>query len=177
MSDAPASAAAREPAWARQLRRVLDAVALLALWLAGAMLAAILVLMNVEIATRYLFGFSTLIADEYAGYGFAALTMLGFTYAHRRRAFLRVDIAAQRLKGRAGRIVLGIAALLGAVVALFSAYVSYKTLSLSLLFNSTSDFASQTPLWIPQAFLPAGFAILGLSFLEEAVRRVLGLES
>lgn len=176
MSAPASSAAVHEPSWARLVRRVLDTVALVALWLAGATLAAILVLMNVEIATRYLFGFSTLIADEYAGYGFAALTMLGFIYAHRRRAFLRVDIAASRLKGRAGRIVLGLAALLGAVVAFFSVYVSYKTLALSLLFKSTSDFASQTPLWMPQAFIPAGFVLLGLSFLEEAMRRILGLE-
>jgi len=169
--------AVREPGWARVLRRTLDGVALAALWLAGLVLVAILILMNVEIVVRYLFGTSTLIADEYAGYGFAVLILSGFVYAHRRRALLRVDFAASRLRGRFGRVVLALAALLSMVVAIFSAYAGYQTLSLSILFQSTSSYTSQTPLWIPQAVLPVGFGLLALSFGEEALRQFLGLDT
>lgn len=159
------------------MRRILDALAVAALWIAGLTLVAILILMNVEIVVRYLFGSSTLIADEYAGYGFAILILTGFVYAHRRRAFLRVDIAASRLRGRPGRAVLAVASLFGMAVAIFSAYAGYKTLALSLLFGSTSAFASETPLYIPQLVLPFGFGLLALSFAEEALRHILGLES
>lgn len=165
-----------EPSWARHIRRTLDAAALAALLLACAILVAILVLMNVEIVSRYLFGVSTLIADEYAGYGFAVLILLGFTYAHRRGAFLRVDLAATYLRGSIGRPVYSMGALLSMGLALFSLYVSYRTFALSWLFGSTSSFVSETPLWIPQAVLPAGFFLLALSFAEEAIRRLLGLE-
>lgn len=167
-----------EPAWARALRRTLDALAFAALIVAGATLVGVLVLMNVEIVVRYLFGSSTLIADEYAGYGLAVAVLMGFVYAHRRNALLRVDIAAERLAGRrAGQAVLGLAALLSLALAVFSAYAGYKTLALSLLFQSTSAFASETPLWIPQLVMPVGFGLLALSFAEEALRRILGLES
>lgn len=168
---------ATEPGWARLLRRTLDGVALVALWVAGLTLVAILVLMNVEIVVRYLFGTSTLIADEYAGYGFAVLILTGFVYAHRRRALLRVDFAASRLRGPFGRAVLAVAAVLSMVVAIFSAYAGYQTLALSILFQSTSSYASQTPLWIPQAVLPIGFGLLALSFGEEALRQTLGLDA
>ncbi|MCF3935482.1 TRAP transporter small permease [Acuticoccus sp. M5D2P5] len=165
-----------EPRWARGLRRGLDAVAIVALWIAGLTLVAILVVMNVEIVVRYLFGTSTLISDEYAGYGFVVMILTGLIYAHRRRALLRVDFALSRLKGRAGRILLGITALFSTVLAIFSAYAGYKTFALSFLFNSTSSYASETPLWIPQSVLPIGFALLALSFAEEAMRHFLGFE-
>lgn len=42
--------------------------------------------------------------------------------------------------------------------------------SLSWLFGSTSNFASQTPLVIPQVALPFGMALLFLSFLDEVLR-------
>jgi len=175
-SEAPARAVP-EPSWARALRQGLDALATVSLWIAGLTLVAILILMNVEIVVRYLFGSSTLIADEYAGYGFAVLILTGFVYAHRRRAFLRVDIAARRLRGRPGRVVLALAALFGMVVAIFSAYAGYKTLALSMLFGSTSAFASETPLYLPQLVLPVGFGLLALSFAEEALRHILGLDN
>ncbi|XWN29027.1 MAG: TRAP transporter small permease [Devosia sp.] len=165
-----------EPAWARLLRSVLDGVAFAALVIAGATMVAILVLMNTEIVVRYLFGSSTLVADEYAGYGFAVLVLFGFIYAHRRGALLRVDIVARRLTGKVGRVFLALGALTGAVLSAISAYAGWKTLSLSLLFGSTSAFASQTPLAIPQAILPVGFALLALSFAEEGLRRLLGLK-
>ncbi|WP_108660030.1 TRAP transporter small permease [Acuticoccus kandeliae] len=176
--DAPAISDTIDPAalppWLRGLRRALDIVAHLLVGLAMIVLALVFGLMNVEIVSRYLFGVSTLIADEYGGYGFAFVILAGLIYAHRAGALLRVEFGLG-LMGRRGRpVALAVASLASLVLCAFSAYAGYKTWALSWLFNSGSAFASTTPLWIPQAVLPVGFALLALSFAEELLSRIFG---
>lgn len=130
-------------------------------------------LMNVEIVSRTLFGMSTLIADEYGGYGFALVIMGGLTYAHRSGALLHVDFGGRLMGPRVRVASLALASSLSFAVACFAAYVGYKTWALSLLFGSTSAFSSGTPLWLPQAAVPVGFAVLALSFAEEFLSRAL----
>ena len=160
------------PAWLALLGRVLDVLAKGLLAIALIVLAGIFLLMNAEIAVRYLLGRSTLIADEYAGYGFAIVVFAGLMYAHRSNALLRVELGLRVMQGRTRMVALVLAALVSALLAAFSAYVGYRTFGLSWRFNSTSAFTSQTPLWLPQLAMPVGFVLLAVSFLEEAVRRL-----
>lgn len=170
--DEPETRAAL-PTWLRGLRRGLDLVAAALLLVAMAVLVLVFGLMNVEIVSRTLFGVSTLIADEYGGYGLALVIMAGLTYAHRSGALLHVDFG-RRLMGRRTRAVsLSLASALSFAAACFAAYVGYKTWALSLLFGSTSAFSSGTPLWLPQGAVPLGFAILALSFAEEFLSRAM----
>lgn len=159
------------PRWLRGLARVLDLAAGALLAVAIVVLVLVFCLMNVEIFSRTVLGVSTLISDEYAGYGFAFVIMTGLTYAHRSGALLHVDFG-KRLMGRRTRLSsLALASVTSLVASCFAAYVGYKTWALSLLFESTSAFASETPLWIPQAVVPIGFGILALSFAEEFLSR------
>lgn len=161
------------PKWLRGLRRALDIVAGGLLVVAIVVLVLVFCLMNVEIFSRTLFGVSTLVADEYAGYGFALVIMAGLTYAHRSGALLHVDFG-RRLMGRRTRAVsLALASVVSLVASGFAAYVGFKTWALSWLFGSTSAFSSDTPLWLPQAAVPIGFSILALSFAEEFLRRTM----
>src|SRR5512132_2407471 len=77
------------------------------------------VLINVEVAARYVFNASTLIADEYSGYLFVWLTLLGFGYALQSGQFLRVESVVARLSAPAlgaGVLVVALAALAVTVV-------------------------------------------------------------
>ncbi len=169
--DDEAAFAAALPRWLRGLRRGLDLVAGGLLALAMAVLAMVFVLMNVEILSRTLLGVSTLVADEYAGYGFALTITAGLTYAHRSDALLRVDFGIDRMPRWLRAVSLGLASLLGFTAAGFAAYVGYKVWALSWLFDSASAFASSTPLWLPQAAIPLGFGVLALSFAEDFLSR------
>lgn len=171
-----AAAAASLPAWLRGLRRALDLVSQVLLGIAILVLVLIFALMNTEIVTRYVFGRSTLIADEYTGYGFAILILAGFMYAHRTGALLRVDFGVNLLRGRWRTGSLVLASVASAGLATFSAYAGYRAWALSWLFNSSSSFTSATPLWIPQIAMPIGFALLAASFAEEAVSRLYGVD-
>jgi TRAP-type C4-dicarboxylate transport system permease small subunit len=133
-------------------------------------LLAILVLINVEVAGRYLLGYSTLIADEYGGYMFTWVLMFGFLHAHRHGHFLRVSILRLRLGTRGRHVLDAISAAIGVFLAAIAGYGAWQTFSVSWAFGSTSAFASETPLVIPQVALPLGIGLLFLSFLEELLR-------
>lgn len=161
------------PWWLRSLRHGLDLVAAALIAAAMTVLAGIFALMNLEIFARTILGRSTLIADEYAGYGFAFIIMAGLIFAHRSGALLNVDAAVRRFEPRWRAGALTLASLVSLALCAFSAYAGYKLWGLSYLFGSTSAFASDTPLWIPQLVVPVGFALLSLSFTEEFCSRAM----
>lgn len=159
------------PSWLRGLRRGLDIVAGGLLALAMLVLVLVFGLMNVEIVSRSLFGVSTLVSDEYSGYGFALLIMAGLMYAHRAGALLQVEFGGRLMGRRTRSVSLALASLASLAAAGLAAVSGYRTWALSWLFDSTSNFASSTPLWLPQLVVPVGLALLALSFAEEFLTR------
>jgi len=143
--------------------------------IASLLLVAMAVLIVVEVAGRYLFGFSTLIADEYSEYMFVWMTFLGFAYALRTGQFLNVDIAVRRLPAFGRRLSDMLAGIAGVAVTAVLAWGSWQTVAVSIAFGTRSPQQSETLLWLPQIMMPIGMAVLALCFLELAVRALLGL--
>lgn len=141
---------------------------------AGGLLAIMAVLVNLEIAARYLFNTSTLIADEYSGYLFVWSTLLGFAYALQNGQFLRVETLVTRLsrRGRAASDLL--AAICGLLVALVCTYATGVLLIAALHFGTRSIQPSATPLWIPQLMLPLAFAWLCVLYVHQIVAALRG---
>ncbi len=151
--------------------KLLGTVALVSLRASCVFLALMFVLINVEVLGRYIFGYSTLIAEEFVGYFFAWMTFLGFTMTLRNGQFLRVEIGLRRLPARLSNLFQGIAALLGAALCLILAYCSAHTVWLSFTFGSVSLQVSETSLAIPQAIMPLGMVLLALNFLNDGLQR------
>jgi TRAP-type C4-dicarboxylate transport system permease small subunit len=147
----------------------LDGVGRVAIAVSAVLLVLMGVLMNTEVGGRYLFGRSTQIADEYAGYLFTALTVLCFVPAVRRGRFLRVDGLLNRTSGRLRALLEIVEAVVGAGVSLVLAWATLRLALTSLDYGSVSLQPSQTPLAIPQAVLPLGFALLALAFVERGL--------
>ena len=157
------------------LGRTLDLLGAILVWMAAAMLGAMVLLINVEVFGRYAVGFSTLIADEYSGYLFTWMTLLCAVYALRSERMLKVE-AGVRLLPPAGRdVALLLSSLLGAVVSLALVYATWQLLSINWIFNSSSLQPSRTPLWVPQSIMPVGFALLCLAYLERLLAAILRL--
>lgn len=146
--------------------RTLDVVQWLGLVIGVAMIVAMAVLMNVEIAGRTVLGISTQISDEFAGYFFTAATLLCFLPALREGRFLRVEglmnLAPPRIRATAEAL----AAVLGAGTCIVLASATWDLTAASLSYGTRSLQASQTPLAIPQAVMPIGFGLLAIGFLE-----------
>jgi len=169
MSSAASSAHARVQRWTGWACDV-----------AGVMLVAMAVLINIEILVRGTMGRSTLIADEYSGYLFVWLTLLGFAHALHGGAFLRVEALVNRLprRWRAWTDVLN--GLVGLSVALVCTYATSSLVLASLRFGTLSIQPSATPLWLPQLALPLGFGVLCLLYAGvtfSSLRRAIGATS
>jgi TRAP-type mannitol/chloroaromatic compound transport system permease small subunit len=131
---------------------------------AGFLLVAMVILINVEIVTRGLFNLSTLLADEYSGYLFVWLTLIGFGHALQTGAFLRVESLIERLPARPRAWADVLSALVGLVVAAVCTYATATLVLASLRYGTLSIQPSATPLWLPQIVMPLSFAVLVLLY-------------
>jgi TRAP-type C4-dicarboxylate transport system permease small subunit len=152
------------------LNRLADAIARVSLGIACVLAAAIFVLVNVEVICRYVFGISTLVADEYGAYAFAGMVYLGMVHALHQDALIRIDIP-----GRWQHFVTRPALKLFAAVAalalnLILLYAGYLTFAASLRFQSRSIQASKTLLAWPQGLMLAGLALLVVVSIAVVVR-------
>lgn len=152
--------------------RLLDRTARYLVGVAAVLLVAMAVLINVEVVGRYFFSFSTLISDEYSGYFFTWITMLCLLYALRSGRMLNVDTLVGRLAPRLRQAVECLGAAVGVFVCAVMADATWGTVAVSWMFDSRSIQPSQTPLYLPQAVMPAGFALLGLGYLEAGLRNL-----
>ena len=156
--------------WARiatAVERALEAFA-------GVLLVAMLLLINTEVAARYLFNGSTLVADEYGGYLMAWITMLGAGHVLRADRHLSMTSLVDRLPP-AARNAIGMAgAAIGLVVAAVLLYATATLVLSSARFGTLSIQPSKTPLVWPQLIMPLGYLLLCVAYLEEIVRRLLG---
>lgn len=121
---------------------------------------------------RYLGMFSG-VTDEIGGYALALGGSWAFAYALKAGGHVRVDILLPRLSGSA-RNVLDAAAML--IMALFAGTVSvflWKLVGSSYNVGATGHSIIQTPQWIPQALMAAGYSILSLVALTGFLARVL----
>ncbi|MBS7700565.1 MULTISPECIES: TRAP transporter small permease [unclassified Chelatococcus] len=151
----------------RPIERIAIAIAIV-------VLLALLVLTNVEVAGRYFLGFSTLIADEYGGYAYSWLVLLGAVHLLRSDSYLSMTLFIDRLPRL--RSVMGVvASVLGLITSLILLWSCWQTFHLSWLFGTRSIQPSQTPLYLPQAIMPVGFLMLVFAYLEDILRRLSGL--
>lgn len=130
-------------------------------------------LMNVEVFGRTLFGRSTQIADEFAGYFFTAMTLLCFVPTLRHGRFLRVEALIERLPLLTKAAFALIAAVIGGAMSIVLTYTTFQLAWTSWNYGTVSLQAIQVPLVIPQAILPLGFGLLSLAFVEQAILAII----
>lgn len=139
------------------------------------LVVALILLINVEVVSRYFFNTSTLLADEYGGYALVWICLLGFGQALRSGQFISVDAFSRRFSPRGQRLAAILGALVGLAASLLLAYATYRLAAMNHRFGTVSIQPSATPLWIPQAVLPFGFGLLCLVYMQLLVRAIVGL--
>jgi TRAP-type transport system small permease protein len=148
---------------------ILDRLERAAIAVAIIILLMMALLMNVEVFSRYLFGRSTQIADEFAGYFFTAVTLLCFVPALRHGRFLRVSALVDNVPAVIRTILDFLAAAIGAVMSGVLAWTTFGLAVASFRYGTVSLQAIQVPLVIPQAVMPLGFGLLAVAFVEQAI--------
>ena len=153
------------------LSRSLEATAMA---VSVALLGVLLALMNVEIAARYLFNASTLVADEYGGYIYTWIVLLGAVHLLRSDRYLTMTAVVDRLSPRLRNVFGLLGGFIGLAVSAICLDAAWALLKSSYLFGTRSIQPSATPLALPQAILPVGYGLLCLAYAEEIFRRLAG---
>lgn len=133
------------------------------------------ILITIEILGRYFFGFSLLVVDEWSGYLLVMVTFLGLAYTMQTKGFLQIEFLLNRLSRRK-RNLFNLFLILLALV--YSFIIGWKLILYTWSNYSAGTVSvsiSQTPLYIPQLFMPLGVALLILQLINEAVRSILRL--
>lgn len=144
-------------------------------WLSGVCIAAASLLILTEIVSRLIWK-SLQVTDEYTGYLMAVSSMLGLGYVEKAHGHIRMDLV-DRLRGRFPKFITALRVWAHLAAAAFAAYlacVGWRVFYLSYLYGSKSMQISETPLVIPQFFLPLGAAVLFLQYLCNLYRYCAG---
>ncbi|MGE0222155.1 MAG: TRAP transporter small permease subunit [Acetobacteraceae bacterium] len=155
------------------LERVADGIERLSRiggWIAAAAVFGILVLVAVEIILRSVFGLSTQISDEMSGYLNVAIIYFGLALALKDGTYVRVEPLFNRLKGRAGLVVRWFIVAVSLVYMVVATWMMARYAAYSFRAGLASTSYSETPLWIPQAVVVVGSALLVLQLVAFLLR-------
>ena len=159
------------------LIRKADGLSKVAVWVAGAALIAISLVIGGDVIARKLFNVSLAGTDEIGGYVLAATSTWAFAYTLLRRGHIRIDSLARLLPLRLRSVfdILGLV-VLGAFMTLMTLR-SVDVFLLSVQFNAKSMTPLKTPLWIPQGLWVIGlifFVIVIVLLIARSLQALLG---
>ncbi|MDR3073430.1 MAG: TRAP transporter small permease [Deltaproteobacteria bacterium] len=138
----------------------------------GLCVAAASVLIIVEIGSRAFFGRSLQVTDEYTGYLMAVSSFLGLGYVEQTHGHIRMDLI-DLLRAKFPRFIRACRLWAYGMALVFAGYltcVGWRLFYQSYVYGSKSMQISETPLIIPQAFIPLGAAVLFLQYLCNACK-------
>jgi C4-dicarboxylate transporter DctQ subunit len=144
------------------------------------LIAFLLALMTVitfgQVIARYVFDYSFVWALELVTFLFAWLIFLGMSYGVRVGSHIGVDALVNVLPRRVARVVGAIAALCCIAYAVIAFVGSWRYVT---TMHGIGTLAQDLPIpvWIPQAVLPLGFALLTIRFAQVLWRIVTGSEA
>jgi TRAP-type C4-dicarboxylate transport system permease small subunit len=138
--------------------------------LAALMIVAMAGITAAEVIARFFFDVSFELADELGGYLLVGCVFLGLGPALAGGSMLRVEMVEQRLPP-AVRRVLELLFHLGALaVSAIALYWIWRQVESSFRRETVSASWLEVPIWLPQAAMPLGLALLILTLLVGLVR-------
>lgn len=135
-------------------------------------LIAMIVIIDSELITRNIFGFSFNMSDEYGGYLLVALTFLSLPLCILHSSFHRVTFVLHQLPPRIRDVVL---VAFNVVALVFALVILWQTTLLTInsrSLNATAPTLLMTPLWVPQLLMPIGMAASSVTLARLLFRRL-----
>ena len=149
---------------------IIDKLSLYAAWGAIAALLSMVVLVTIEVFMRKLFGISTKIAYEGAGFLLVAITFLGAAETMRANKHLRVKILYERLNSRVQIIFDKINYFIAIVYISFLFCASFSLVASSFKGGFLTESVVQIPEFIPELLMPIGLFFFALQILSKLFR-------
>lgn len=130
----------------------------------------LMILLLIEVLSRYILGSPFSIAEEYGGYLLVSICFMGLAYTWKERGHVRVSLLVSRLPGKIKQRLRFSTLLLAAIFTIPLIKACYDLLNDSLLFQARSGSWLRTPLVYPQTVLIIGAVVLFLQLLAEVIK-------
>ncbi len=135
----------------------------------------IMLLVLVEVISRYVFNRPLMVSDEFGSYLLVAVSYLAAAYAWKEKGHVRITALVSRLPPRVSSWLRLITMLLALVVAIGLSWSAYSYLQTSFRLGMASGSWLHFPLQGPHMTLMIGFTILFLMILVQIVRAIVNL--
>jgi TRAP-type C4-dicarboxylate transport system permease small subunit len=142
------------------IQRIIALLTNLGLWISGVAVLFMVFLITLEVAGRKLFGFSTLVADEFSGYLLVVTTFMGGAYTLKTKGFTRMETIYNRFKGGSRWLIDLAFNVVSLLLLIIVGYWLWVHILSSYRSGLTSISIFQTPLYIPQLFMGIGVTLL-----------------
>jgi TRAP-type C4-dicarboxylate transport system permease small subunit len=139
------------------------------------LIMALVVLVMVEVTSRYVMQNPLSIADEYGGFSMVAITCIGMAYAWKTRSHVRVEFVIKKLPVKMQRWLRLFTQLLAIVFTGFTVYAAYELVSFSFMFGTRSTSWYGTPLAYPQMTIVLGSILMFLQLIAEIIKQIMKL--
>ncbi|MBW2660174.1 MAG: TRAP transporter small permease [Deltaproteobacteria bacterium] len=136
----------------------------------------LMVMVLLEVITRYLLNAPLSIADELGGYMLVGITFVGLAYTWKERGHVSVEIVTNILPSRVRQWLRFFTLILATIFCWPLIAGSFELLQDSILFGSRSGSWMRTPLVYPQSLLLIGSVLLFLQLIAEIIKAIFALK-
>jgi TRAP-type C4-dicarboxylate transport system permease small subunit len=167
------------------MRHFLDRLYLFSGWLAAGFIAAICLLVVVQVCLNLIDRISTIITGtaigltipsyaDFTGFFLASASFLALAYTFRQGGHIRVTLLISHLPGKLATLLefwcISVAAAITCYFTWYTALLVWE----SYEFHDLSPGMIAVPLWIPQSGMLLGLAILSLALIDELLCYLMG---
>lgn len=143
-------------------------------WLAGLLILLTAFIVSYEVFMRGFFNAPTEWSIEISVYLIMASGFLGLAPALAGGNHISVDLVTSKLRPQTNRVLHTITSVVGLAFCLILLVASADMVLVSYEINSLSTSTLRIPLFIPQAFIPIGSALIVLEFIRQILAALIG---
>ena len=136
----------------------------------------LMVMLLIEVLTRYLLQSPLSLAEELGGYMLVAITFMGLAYTWKEKGHVRVELLISRFPEKARQRIRFITLIAATIFTIPLIKACYDLLLDSILFSSRSGGWLRTPLVYPQTILIIGAVLLFLQLLAEIIKAIMAFK-
>lgn len=136
---------------------------------------ALMILVMVDVTSRYVMQNPLAISDEYGGFCLVAITCMGLADAWKSRSHVRVEFVVKKLSIRKQQWLRLFTLFLAIVFTGFMVYGAINLVSISLMFGTKSTSWLRTPVAWPQMTIIIGTGLLFLQLIVEIIKQIIKL--
>jgi C4-dicarboxylate transporter DctM subunit len=155
----------------KHLGTAFDAVLTATGYIGGVLIVLSAGFITYDTIMRWIFRMTSDWIYEYTVYMIGAASCLSTAFVLRGNGHINVDVLVSRLSRRTRAILNFVSLLLSSGICVALSWSALQMLLRAISVKSVSNTIMETPLWIPQSFLPIGFAFLSLQAIRMTVIR------